>query len=129
MSAPFVYVGTWAIKEDKIEEARKYLADHCSMVETNEPRLIAFHMFLAEDGRSGSVVQVHPDAESMEFHMKVIAEHLGDAFEYLDHVISEQYFGTPTAALAETLSVWESSAVVTTWKPAHVGGFTRTTVG
>jgi hypothetical protein len=29
MSAPFVYVGTWGINEDKIEEARKYLADHC----------------------------------------------------------------------------------------------------
>jgi quinol monooxygenase YgiN len=128
MSGPFCYVGTWKLRDEHFEEARRWLAAHCEDVEANEPRMIAFHMFVNEQERTASVVQVHPDAESMQFHMKVISEHLGNAFDYIDHIIGQQYFGTPTPALAETLARWDSPEVVTTWKPVHDGGFTRTTV-
>jgi hypothetical protein len=128
MSGPFVYVGTWTLKEDKLEEGHKYFADHCATVEANEPRLIAFHVYFDENGRSASVVQVHPDSASMEFHMKVMAEHMTNAFDYIESVTSEQYFGAASPELRETLRAWESPEVVTTWKPVHEGGFTRTTV-
>jgi len=128
MSGPFVYVGTWVLKEDKAKEGRKHLAEHCAVVEANEPRLIAFHMYLGEDGRTASVVQVHPDSASMEFHMKLLTEHLRSSFEYIDHIISEQYFGEASPELRETLSAWDSPDVVTTWRPVHEAGFTRTTI-
>ena len=50
-------------------------------IETNEPRLIAFHVYFDGEGRTCSVVQMHPDAASMAFHMQVIAEHLSGAFD------------------------------------------------
>jgi hypothetical protein len=128
MSGPFVYVGTWTLKGDKLEEGRKYLAEHCAMVEANEPRLIAFHVFLDESGRNVSVVQLHPDSASMEFHMKLLTEHLTGAFDYIESITSEQYFGDASDELRETLRAWESPEVVTTWKPVHQAGFTRTTV-
>jgi len=128
MSTPFVYVGTWTIKPGKLEEARKYFAEHADLVETNEPRLIAFHLFLDEAGNKGSVVQVHPDADSMEFHMQLIAEHLSGAFDVVDAIVSEQYFGAMTESLAETLAQWESPGVVTTKMPVHEAGFTRSTI-
>ena len=65
----------------------------------------------------------------MEFHMKVLGEQLGKAFEYIDHVVTEQYFGTPTPALAEMLKQWDTPDVVTTWQPTYAGGFIRSTVG
>ena len=128
MATPFVYVGTWTIKPGKFELARKYLAEHADFVETNEPRMIAFHVYFDEATNRGSVVQVHPDADSMEFHMRLIAEHLGQAFEVIDKVESEQYFGPMTDALAEILAPWESPDVATTKMPLHEAGFTRSTV-
>jgi quinol monooxygenase YgiN len=128
MSTPFVYVGTWTIKPGKLEEARAYFAEHVDLVETNEPRMIAFHFFLDEAGTRGCVVQVHPDAASMEFHMQLIAEHLSGAFDVIDSIVSEQYFGPMTDALAETLTQWESPTVVTTKLPVYEGGFTRSTI-
>ena len=62
-------------------QAFAYLVD---FVETNEPRMIAFHMYLDQDGNTLSIVQVHPDSASMEFHMQVNAKHFATAFDWLD---------------------------------------------
>jgi quinol monooxygenase YgiN len=125
MSQPFVYVGTWTIKPGKQEEARKFLAEHADLVETNEPRLIAFHVYFDDGGSKATVVQVHPDSASMEFHMQVISEHLSDAFDYIDTILSEQYYGPMSESLAETLAKWEAPGVAVTKMPVHEAGFTR----
>ena len=36
MTGTFAYVGNWTVKEGKVEEVRKYLAEHAEVVETNE---------------------------------------------------------------------------------------------
>ena len=125
MGETFVYVGTWTIKPGKFEDARKFLAEHADLVETNEPRLIAFHVYFDDEGRTCSVVQVHPDAASMAFHMQFIAEHLGAAFDYIDTILSEQYFGAMPESLAETLAQYETPSVIVTKMPVHEAGFTR----
>jgi hypothetical protein len=121
-------VGTWTIKPGKFEEARSSLAKHADFVETNEPRMIAFHVYFDEASNSGSIVQLHPDAGSMEFHMQLLAEHLGEAFKYIDTIVSEQYFGPMTDALAAALAPWESPDVTTTKMPLHEAGFTRSSI-
>ena len=125
MSQPFVYVGTWTIKPGKLEEAKKFLAEHAEFIETNEPRLIAFHVYFDEEGSKASVVQVHPDSASMEFHMQVISEHMGSAFEVIDTILSEQYYGPMSDSLSETLSKWETPEVKVTKMPVYEAGFTR----
>ena len=125
MSQPFVYVGTWTIKPGKLEEARKWLAEHADFIETNEPRMIAFHVYFDDEGGKASVVQVHPDSASMEFHMKVISEHLSGAFDYIDTILSEQYYGPMSESLSETLSKWETPGVTVTKMPVYESGFTR----
>jgi quinol monooxygenase YgiN len=125
MSEPFVYVGTWTIKPGKLEEARKFLAEHADFIETNEPRLIAFHVYFDEEGKTASVVQVHPDSASMEFHMQVISEHLTGAFDVIDTILSEQYYGSMSESLSETLSKWETPQVTVTKMPVYEAGFTR----
>jgi hypothetical protein len=126
MGEPFVYVGTWTIKPGKFEEARRWLAEHVELIETNEPRLVAFHFYFDEEGTTASVVQVHPDSASMEFHMELIAEHLGGAFDYIDAILSEQYYGPMSESLSETLAKWEGPGVKVTKMPVHEAGFTRT---
>jgi hypothetical protein len=125
MRQPFVYVGTWTIKPGKLDEARKWLAEHSAMIEVNEPRLIAFHVYLNEEGTTASVVQVHPDSESMEFHMELLSKHMEAAFDIIDTILTEQYFGPMSDELAKTLAQWETPEVTVIKRPDFVAGFTR----
>jgi len=128
MSGPFIYIGTWTIKSGKLEETKKFLEEHVDIIETNEPRLIAFNVYFDEKGNKASVVQVHPDAASMEFHMQVIAEHLTGAFEFLEATESEQYYGMPSDTLLEILAKYAEPGVPVTSMPVHEAGFTRASV-
>ena len=125
MSGPLIYVGTYTIKPGSQQEAPRRLADLVEFVETNEPRMIAFNTYLDRDGNTVSIVQVHPDSASMEFHMQVNAKHFATAFDWLDTSMSGQYFGPISDALAAELAKWDEAA---THLPVHAAGFTRTTV-
>lgn len=127
MPGPFIYIGTYTIKSGKLEETKKALGELVELVEANEPRLIGFNVYLDEQGTKASLVQVHPDADSMEFHMKVISEHLTSCFDYLEAAVSEQVYGAPTASLSSMLEEWAEPGVPVTNMPAHEAGFTRTT--
>jgi quinol monooxygenase YgiN len=125
MSGPLIYVGTYTIKQGDQEDARRRLAELVDFVETNEPRVIAFNTYLDRDGNTVSIVQVHPDSASMEFHMQVNAKHFATAFDWLDTSMSGQYYGPISDALAAELAKWDEAA---THLPVHAAGFTRTTV-
>jgi hypothetical protein len=125
MSGPLINVFTYTIKPGKQEEARKRIAELVDFVETNEPRMIAFHAYLDQDGKRLSIVQVHPDSASMEFHMQVNAKHFATAFDWLDTSIGGQLLGPISDALAAELAKWDDTF---THVPLHEAGFTRTTV-
>ena len=128
MSGAFIYVGTTTIKPGKLEEARERLAEVIDFVETNEPRLIAFHAYLDEEGSKFTIVQVHPDSASMEFHMQVNAKHFATAWDFIEAIESEQYYGAISDPLATELAKWDDPAVAVTRLPVHEGGFTHTNV-
>jgi hypothetical protein len=125
MSGPLISVVTYTIKPGKQEGARKRIVELVDFVETNEPRLIAFHVYLDQDGNTLSIVQVHPDSASMEFHMQVNAKHFATAYDWLDTSFSQQLFGAISDALAAELAKWDEGF---THLQVHEAGFTRTTV-
>jgi quinol monooxygenase YgiN len=126
MSGPLICVLTYTIKPGKQEEARKRCAYLADFVETNEPRMIAFHLYLDQEGNTLTIVQVHPDSASMEFHMQVNAKHFATAFDWLDASLSQQYFGPISDALAAELAKWDDETF--THLPVHEAGFTRSTI-
>lgn len=128
MPGPFTYIGTYRIEEGKREEAKKVCRSSWTLVETNEPRLVAFNVYPDERGRKVSVVQVHPDTASMEFQMRVVSDHLSSAFEYLEGTESEQVYGTPSPTLEEKLREFAEPGVPVTFMPIHEAGFTRASV-
>lgn len=126
MSGPFIFIGTHTFKEGKLEDFKKGLQEFFGFVEANEPRLIAFNMYVNEGGAELSVVQVHPDVESMEFHMKLLRENIERAYgEFLDATTSIQIYGTPSDAALQTMSQLSGPEVPLIVKPNHLGGFTR----
>ena len=128
MAGPFIIVFTYKIKQGKLEEARKKIAELVDFVETNEPRMIAFHCFLDEPGTKVTILQVHPDSASMEFHMEVNAKHFATAYDWLDENIGEARYGEISDSLAAEFAKWDEPGSDTVHMPVHQAGFTRTNV-
>jgi len=126
MSGPFIFIATNRLKEGKLEDERKRVPELSDFIKANEPRLVAFNEYVNDEGTEVGVVQVHPDAESMAFHMQVIRERAAAAYaEIVDATTSIQVYGTPSDAIVEMLRQSAGSGVPLTVMPHHLGGFTR----
>jgi hypothetical protein len=103
VSGPFIFIATNRLKEGKLEAERNRAADLDSFIEAHEPQLLAFNEYVDEEGSEVGVVQVHPDAASMEFHMKVVAERAARAYAETLEATSIQVYGEPSEVVLEML--------------------------
>jgi hypothetical protein len=69
MPPPIVYIDTSAIREGKHEQLEVAMKHLAAFVEANMPRVISYGFFLDENRTRMTVVAVHPDPGSLEFHM------------------------------------------------------------
>jgi hypothetical protein len=69
MAEPIVYVDTSAIREGKLEQLEPAMQHLTAFVAANMPRLISYGFFLDGERSQMTVVAVHPDSASLEFHM------------------------------------------------------------
>jgi hypothetical protein len=69
MSPPIVYVDTSLIREGKQQELEVAMGDLAAFVEANMPRVISYGFFLDESRMQMTVVAVHPDSQSLQFHI------------------------------------------------------------
>jgi hypothetical protein len=68
---PIVYIDTSAIRDGKLEELKGAMKSLAAFVEANVPQLISYGFFLDGDQRQMTVVAVHRDSSSLEFHLDV----------------------------------------------------------
>jgi biotin carboxylase len=126
VTGPFIFIATNRLKPGKLDDEKKRVPGLVDFVQANEPRLLAFNEFVNEDGSEVAVVQVHPDADSMAFHMEVIAERAASAYaDTIDATTSLQVFGTPGSTVIDLLRRQAGAGVPLSVKPYHLGGFTR----
>jgi hypothetical protein len=126
MAGPFIFIATNRLKQGKLDDENKRVPDLVDFIRANEPRLIAFNEYANDEGTEVAVVQVHPDADSMVFHMELIAERAASAYaDTIDATTSIQVFGTPSNNVAEMLRHQAGAGVPLSIKPYHLGGFTR----
>jgi hypothetical protein len=126
VTGPFIFIATNRLKPGKLDDESRRVPDLVGFIEANEPRLLAFNEYVNEDGTEVAVVQVHPDAESMAFHMEVVAARAASAYaDTIEATSSIQVFGTPSAAVVEMLRQQAGNAVPLSVMPRHLGGFTR----
>ena len=74
MPEPIIFVDVSEIVPGKLEEAKAAFTELTAFVEANEPRVISYDVFFDATETAVTVVQIHPDTASMEFHAKVGAE-------------------------------------------------------
>jgi hypothetical protein len=126
VTSPFVFIATNRLKPGRLDRERERVPGLVQFIEDNEPRLIAFNEYVNEAGDEVTVVQVHPDAASMEAHMQIVRERAQAAYaETLDATVRIQVFGRPTPAILDTLRQQAGSGVQISVNGEHLGGFTR----
>ena len=103
MVEPLILITTLTLKEGKLEDFKQYSKEFSQFIEANEPRLIHFEQYINEDGTEVTGVQIHPDEDSMAFHLQLIREHMTQVFEFIDAIKSLQIYGTPSAAFVEQM--------------------------
>jgi hypothetical protein len=126
MTSPFIFIATNRLKQGKLEGEKKRLPQLIDFIQVNEPRLIEFNEYANEEGTEVAVVQVQPDADSMVFHMELIAERAASAYaDTIDATTNIQVFGTPSRTVTDMLRRQAGADVPLSVKPHHLGGFTR----
>ena len=99
MSQPIVYVDTSAIREGKLTELEAAMNSLAAFFEANVPQLISYAFHLDGERTQMTVVAVHPDSASLEFHMDVGAAEFRKFADLIDLVRIEVYGRVSDAVL------------------------------
>ncbi len=102
MLEPIVVIDYSEILEGKLEKLERGIRELAEFVEANEPRAIAYDVYFNEEETMMTVLQVHPDSASAEFHMEVAAP----VFRQLADLISLSaidIYGKPSDRLVEQM--------------------------
>jgi hypothetical protein len=102
MSEPIVSIDTSQIREGKLDDLKEAVVELVAFVESNEPRPIIYAIYFDEAATRMTVAQVHPDSESMEYHMTVAGPAFA-AFSELVTLSTLDVYGVPSEALLEHL--------------------------
>ena len=102
MSGSIVIVDTSDIREGKLEELRRAVAELAEFVEANETETISYQVFFGDGDGQMTVLQIHPDSASMERHMEVA----GPVFaKFADLLVLRtiDIYGSPSEKVLELL--------------------------
>jgi hypothetical protein len=102
MSEPLISLDTSLIRDGRLDELKEAVGELVEFVRSSEPRPIAYEIYFDEAGSRMTVVQVHPDSASMEYHMTVA----GPAFAGFAELITLStldVYGKPSEELLELL--------------------------
>lgn len=97
-----IYIDKSQVREGAREELKPALEELARFVEANEPAILAYNVYLSDDGTRMSVVHIHRDSASLEFHMEVA----GPAFRrFVDlvNLSSIEIYGEPSATALSQL--------------------------
>jgi hypothetical protein len=123
MSGPFIVVSRSRLKPGKEDAYAAWRTEMFRDVEEQEPRLLAFNEWDSDDDTSSVVIQVHPDAESFEYNLKLFGERVQEALDYIEAEGVEIY--GPPSPFVEQLVTHRVPGMPVTVHPLHKAGFTR----
>jgi hypothetical protein len=70
MSTSLVYVDTSDVREGKRDELEAAIPELAEFIEANVPEVLAYAVYLSDDGREMTVVHVHAESASLESHLQ-----------------------------------------------------------
>jgi hypothetical protein len=99
----FIVCIDWSeVHDGKLDQLRVAMKGLVEFVEANESRPLAYHVYFSADGKKMTVLQMHPDAASMEYHMRVAAAEFAKVKDLLS-LSAIDIYGSPSDALLAQL--------------------------
>ena len=95
MSQPLVYVDRSEVRVGKLRRLKAAIKELADFVEENEPQLVSYSVYFTEDGSRMTVMHVHADSTSLDYHMD-IAGPLFRNFADLVTLSSIHIYGEPS---------------------------------
>jgi len=95
MIQPLVYIDRSEIRPGKLEVLQAGMKELAAFVEANEPQIMSYGFFLDAERRWMTLVAVHPDSASMEYHMEVAGPLFGQFAAWID-MKSIEVYGRPS---------------------------------
>ena len=71
MSGPLLYVDKSDVREGALEELKGAIDELAAFIEANVPQVLAYNVYLSDDGTEMTVVHVHADPASLDQHLEV----------------------------------------------------------
>ena len=100
VSDVIVYIDISEVREGALDELKAGIKDLADFIEANEPQLTAYNVYFSNDGTRMTVVSVHPDSASLEYHLDV-ASPLFRRFVDLVTLSSIHIYGEPSETALE----------------------------
>lgn len=125
MSGSLVYIDVSEVKEGSLDRLEGAIEELAGFIEANVPDVLAYNVFLSEDGTQMTVVHLHAEAESLERHL-MTAGPVFRKFSDLLTLKSIRVYGEPSERAVELLREKASmlgSGDVTVLRPR--AGFSR----
>ena len=91
MSEPIVYIDRSKIRPGKLKPLKQAIDDLVEFIEAREPQLISYGFYLDEEAGRMTVVAVHPDTVSVEFHMDIGASAFASFSKFIEMEAIEVY--------------------------------------
>jgi hypothetical protein len=95
MSQPLVYIDTSQVREGALDELKGAIEELVAFIDANEPQILAYSVYLSNDGSQMTVVHLHADSTSLDYHMDVA----GPAFRRFAELLmlsSIRVYGEPS---------------------------------
>jgi quinol monooxygenase YgiN len=125
MSGPLIVVFRAHVRPGMADDYAQHVREAEDLVETEEPRVIGFGFYADVDGAGVSAVQIYPDAEALDQHLRLYAERLAPRADAAVEVQGVDVFGRPSdPTLQYLLGMRELGVSVRTY-PDHQGGLLR----
>jgi hypothetical protein len=103
VAGSLIYVGTHAITPGKLEVAKGASRELGAFLEVNHPRMLHFEIYIDDDANEITVLQIHPDEDSVLLHLKLAGQQIAKAYEFLEATTRIDIYGTPSDALVDQI--------------------------
>ncbi|HWM17618.1 MAG TPA: hypothetical protein VNP97_13645 [Microbacterium sp.] len=101
MPDPIIYVDRSLIVDGKLEQLKSGIRALVEFVEHRESRLISYGFFLDEERMRMTVIAIHPDSASLEFHLDIAGPEFRKLKELVELTEIEVYGPLEDTALVQ----------------------------
>lgn len=71
MSQPLLYIDTSEVREGALDELKGAIEELVAFIDANEHQILAYSVYLSDEGSRMTVIHLHADSASLDYHMDV----------------------------------------------------------